>query len=178
VGRAGIEPATLGLKVDAAVFRILGNAGRSPSLSQINSGGLRVLWRPLVDLLLTSELPWEATTRDRSDYRVRRRVSHLLGGINPLLTMEDWRCDCRGPAVRARLLSARHRDEVLPVQSATRLGKVTPSEEEPRLQDENAAAHPVTTRHTNERFSTRMQPESLPSAKFCFASASDESRCR
>jgi len=37
MGRAGMEPATLGLKVDAGLFCWFGNTGRTAWLSQIGS---------------------------------------------------------------------------------------------------------------------------------------------
>jgi hypothetical protein len=40
MGRAGIEPATLGLKVNAEGSRALEGAGKAPLLSRIESGGL------------------------------------------------------------------------------------------------------------------------------------------
>jgi len=40
MGRAGIEPATLGLKVDVGLFKALGSAGRTVYLNEILSGCL------------------------------------------------------------------------------------------------------------------------------------------
>jgi hypothetical protein len=53
MGRAGIEPATLGLKVDASSSRGLAAAVRTACLSQIHLACVRVLWECLVDPLLT-----------------------------------------------------------------------------------------------------------------------------
>jgi hypothetical protein len=53
MGRAGIEPATLGLKVDAGVFWALGDGGRKRVVEPNQFGCLWVLWGKLVDLLLT-----------------------------------------------------------------------------------------------------------------------------
>ena len=53
MGRAGIEPATLGLKVDASFSRELAATVRMACLSRIHLACVRVLWERLVDPLLT-----------------------------------------------------------------------------------------------------------------------------
>src|SRR5262249_12903946 len=56
MGRAGLEPATGGLKVDASFSRGLAAAVRTACLSQVHLACVRVLWECLVDPLLTPGL--------------------------------------------------------------------------------------------------------------------------
>jgi len=53
MGRAGLEPATGGLKVDANVSRRLADPLELASMSQIGFGWVRAVWDPLVDPALT-----------------------------------------------------------------------------------------------------------------------------
>jgi hypothetical protein len=52
MGRAGIEPATLGSKVDAQLFWQVGTAGQTATCDQIVSVG--TLWHRVVNHLLTT----------------------------------------------------------------------------------------------------------------------------
>src|SRR5262249_54261620 len=79
MGRAGIEPATLGLKVDAIPAGTLGASGRTASLSRFDSCGLGWAGVGLVDLLLTHSVALRGNTNAQR-YRVQsraRRACHL-----------------------------------------------------------------------------------------------------
>jgi hypothetical protein len=86
MGRAGIEPATLGLKVITAEFGSYRVSSRRRVVARIRFGCSRLVERALVDPALTPTVVYDDTSEQTDEFRAGALALMTVASVDPVLT--------------------------------------------------------------------------------------------